>query len=137
MTWQERGNAQLHELHPTLPHPTVPTQLSLHSYQKVFIPSEKFDYTVTHHIDIMCTLGAMVSSSEWVSKGLDKYGVIAVGSDGEAAQVEKVDYDTATEMLESLGGVEMVGPSLGSFSVSAKMLECLIGEFRGELDEKR
>lgn len=111
-------------------------RLSVFWGDQVFIPSEAFQYEISHHIDIMCTLGTMVDREEWLSRGLDKYGVIAVGSDGEAAQVEKVDYDTAILMLKSLGGVEMVGPSLGSFSVSAVMLAALCTEFRSELNEK-
>jgi hypothetical protein len=72
---------------------------------------------------------------------LDKYGVIACmeTKDGkmEAAQLEKVSHETATNMLSSLGGsIRQVGPSLGSFSVSSPMLECLSQEFAAELMAK-
>eukprot|EP00518_Triparma_eleuthera_P020152 CAMPEP_0197545482 /NCGR_PEP_ID=MMETSP1320-20131121/505_1 /TAXON_ID=91990 /ORGANISM="Bolidomonas sp., Strain RCC2347" /LENGTH=534 /DNA_ID=CAMNT_0043104997 /DNA_START=27 /DNA_END=1631 /DNA_ORIENTATION=+ len=103
---------------------------------QVFIPSAPTMYTPTHHVDIMCTLGNMVGEEEWKEKGLERYGVIAVGSNGDAAQVEKVDHATAIKMLKSLADVEKVGPSLGSFSVSAPMLASLTQEFSAELEAK-
>lgn len=111
-----------------------------HRGDQVFIPSAVFQYTPTHHIDIMCTLlgETAPTAEEWVEQGLDKYGVIAVssGPGKNAAQVEKVDHATAIQMLQSLGDIGSVGPSLGSFSVSAKMLNALCEEFSGELSAK-
>ena len=40
-------------------------------------------------------------------------------------------------MTESLGGIADVGTSLGSFSVTAALLEALTAEFAKELDAKR
>jgi len=88
----------------------------------------------------MCTLlgDKAPTAEEWVEKGLDKYGVIAVSSgDGkDAAQVEKVDHATATKMLKVLGDIGQVGPSLGSFSVSAELLIALCVEYAAELESK-
>lgn len=117
-------------------------RLSVYWGDQVFVPSAPFDREPTHHVDIMCTLlgedAAMPSAEEWAEKGLDRYGVVAVSASPgkEAAQVEKVDHATATKMLASLGNVGAVGPSLGSFSVSAAMLEALATEFSKELDAK-
>jgi len=115
-------------------------RLSVYWGDQVFIPSAVFQYTPTHHIDIMCTLlgETAPTAEEWVEQGLDKYGVIAVssGPGKNAAQVEKVDHATAIQMLQSLGDIGSVGPSLGSFSVSAKMLNALCEEFSGELSAK-
>jgi len=110
----------------------------------VFLPSVAFTYQPTHHIDIMCTLlgDSAPTAEEWAAQGLEKYGVIAVlkGSSpdavAEAAQVEKVDHATATQMLGQLGTIGQVGPSLGSFSVSAAILSALVGEYSSELAEK-
>ena len=94
-------------------------------------------YTPTHHVDIMCTLEEEPPTEKvWKDKGLDKYGVIAVSGNGDAAQVEKVDHPTAMRMLKNLDDISQVGPSLGSFSVSAKILEALCEEFKAELDAK-
>lgn len=105
---------------------------------QVFIPSVSFTDPPTHHADILCTLigDAAPSAQEWSDRGLDKYGVIAVLDHGEAAQVEKVSHDVATQMLESLGTIRQVGPSLGSFSVSAAFLSALLSEFKPELEAK-
>lgn len=112
-------------------------RLSVFWGDQVFIPSAETLYTPRHHVDIMCVLGEMVDEETWKEKGLEKYGVIAVNADGDAAQVEKVDHPTAVRMLASLGNVKRVGPSLGSFSVSSAMLAALSEEFGEELKEKK
>ena len=88
----------------------------------------------------MCTLlgDTAPTAEEWRAQGLDKYGVIAVSSASHknAAQVEKVDHETAVQMLKNLGDIGQVGPSLGSFSVSAAMLEALCEEYSQELEAK-
>ncbi|KAL7581150.1 hypothetical protein ACA910_005943 [Epithemia clementina (nom. ined.)] len=118
-------------------------RLSVFWGDQVFIPSAPFQYTPTHHVDILCTLlgETAPTAEEWVEQGLDKYGVIAcletsVPDRLDAAQVEKVSHETATEMLGKLGTLRQVGPSLGSFSVSAAILTALINEFSVELTEK-
>ena len=123
-------------------------RLSVFWGDQVFLPPavENFRYESTHHIDIMCTLlgDTAPTAEEWIEQGLDKYGVIAVmkessGEEGkvaEAAQVEKVSHETATSMLQTLGTIAQVGPSLGSFSLSAAMLEGLCDEYSIELTEK-
>jgi hypothetical protein len=119
-------------------------RLSVYWGDQVFLPSVDFTYQPAYHVDIMCTLlgDSAPNAEEWKEQGLDKYGVIAVlKSDGsscpEAAQVEKVSHETATKMLEQLGTIGQVGPSLGSFSVSAAMLKGLCDEFSIELTDKQ
>ena len=114
-------------------------RLSVFWGDQIFVPTSPFEYTPTHHVDIMCTLEEDPPTEKvWQDKGLDKYGVIAVsgGNNGDAAQVEKVDHPTAMRMLKNLGDIAQVGPSLGSFSVSASILEALCNEFKPELDAK-
>lgn len=115
-------------------------RLSVFWGDQIFIPSAPFEYTPTHHADIMCTLlgDKAPTAEEWVEKGLDKYGVIAVSNSPgrEAAQVEKVDHATATKMLKVLGDIGQVGPSLGSFSVSHELLTALCEEYQSELQAK-
>mmetsp|Transcript_10852 Transcript_10852/g.14122 ORF Transcript_10852/g.14122 Transcript_10852/m.14122 type:complete len:549 (-) Transcript_10852:64-1710(-) len=112
-------------------------RLSVFWGDQVFIPSVSPLYTPEHHADILCTLGPMPGAVEWKEKGLDKYGLIAVGSGNEAAQVEKVDHETALRLLSSLGEVSSVGASLGSFSVSSTLLSLLMEEFSSELAAKK
>eukprot|EP00339_Tiarina_fusa_P001397 CAMPEP_0117031668 /NCGR_PEP_ID=MMETSP0472-20121206/22736_1 /TAXON_ID=693140 ORGANISM="Tiarina fusus, Strain LIS" /NCGR_SAMPLE_ID=MMETSP0472 /ASSEMBLY_ACC=CAM_ASM_000603 /LENGTH=533 /DNA_ID=CAMNT_0004740043 /DNA_START=117 /DNA_END=1718 /DNA_ORIENTATION=+ len=123
--------------------PSRKGRLSVFWGDQVFLPSVDFKYTPTHHIDIMCTLlgDSAPTAEEWTAQGLDKYGVIAVlqgaeGSIPEAAQVEKVDHATATKMLEQLGTIGQVGPSLGSFSVSGEILSAMLEEYSEELTAK-
>jgi hypothetical protein len=81
-------------------------------------------------------MGPMPTAQEWEAKGYSNYGLIAMGASGEGAQVEKVDFDTAQTLLSGLGQVTSVGPSLGSFSLSAELLICLSSEFASELAAK-
>jgi hypothetical protein len=113
-------------------------RLSVFWGDQVFIPSVSFSSPPTHHADILCTLigDSAPSPQEWSDRGLEKYGVIAVLDQGEAAQVEKVTHTVATQMLASLGTIRQVGPSLGSFSVSAPFLSALLAEFQTELRDK-
>jgi hypothetical protein len=118
-------------------------RLSVFWGDQVFLPSATFAVGQTHHVDILCSLlgDTAPTAEEWTAQGLDKYGVVAVlkQEDGttEAAQVEKVSHETATKMLGVLeGSLQQVGPSLGSFSVSAAILNALLLEFKVELTEK-
>lgn len=95
------------------------------------------DYVVTHHVDILCSLGPMPSAEEWKEKGNQNYGLVARSKSGKSAQVEKVDHATATAMLAGLGKIDAVGPSLGSFSVSSTMLFALLEEFGAELEQRK
>lgn len=111
-------------------------RLSVFWGDQVFVPSAPVEYTVRHHADILCSLGPMMSEEEWKIRGMDKYGLIAQCASGKAAQVEKVDHSTAVQLLAALGGIESVGASLGSFSVSWALLEALLAEFDAELAAK-
>lgn len=118
-------------------------RLSVFWGDQVFLPSVAFRYTPSHHIDILCTLlgETAPTAEEWAAQGLEKYGVIACLETSDpnrldAAQVEKVSHSTALEMLGKLGKLRQVGPSLGSFSVSAGILKLLLDEYATELIEK-
>ena len=113
-----------------------PGRLSVFWGDQVFVPTVPVEYTITHHVDILCSLGPTPSEAEWKAKGMDKYGLIAQSVTGEAAQVEKVDHATAVQLLSSLGEIKSVGVSLGSFSVSAAMLLALTEEFKYELENR-
>jgi hypothetical protein len=105
---------------------------------QTFLPSVPFAVQPTHHVDILCTLlgDTAPTAEEWTAQGLEKYGVIAVMDGDEAAQVEKVSHADATALLKALGTIHQVGPSLGSFSVSAPFLQALIDEYKSELTAK-
>jgi len=103
---------------------------------QVFVPSTEVSYKPTAHADILAALGPMPSEEEWVAKEMHKYGLIAVNAQGQGAQVEKVDYGTATTLLKDLGEVTQVGTSLGSFSISSELLQALLLEFKPELEAK-
>lgn len=112
-------------------------RLSVFWGDQVFIPTAPVAYTVSHHADILCSLGPMLTEEEWKAKGMDKYGLIAQCASGRAAQVEKVSHATAVQLLSSLGEILSVGASLGSFSVSWQLLTALLQEFAEELEHKK
>lgn len=111
-------------------------RLSVFWGDQVFIPSASVKYNANHHIDILAALAPMPTEQEWTEKGLEKYGLIAVNQQDNAAQVDKVTYETARRMLASLGELKSVGTSLGSFSVDSDMLRALLDEFKKELRSK-
>jgi hypothetical protein len=105
---------------------------------QIFVPSTNAAYTPGHHADILCRLGPMPGESEWGERGLRKYGLITVNREGDAFQVEKVDFKTVEKLIgDGLIGVEKgVGVSLGSFSMSAELTDMLLMEFGNELEKK-
>jgi hypothetical protein len=65
-------------------------RLSVYWGDQIFVPNKGCAYKASAHVDILAMLGAWPSKEEWVSKGLDQFGLIAVSQAGAAAQVEKV-----------------------------------------------
>mmetsp|Transcript_12720 Transcript_12720/g.13148 ORF Transcript_12720/g.13148 Transcript_12720/m.13148 type:complete len:650 (-) Transcript_12720:75-2024(-) len=114
-----------------------PGRLSVFWGDQVFIPTVPIQYNVTHHADILCSLGPMPSEQDWKDKGMDKYGLIAQSENGDSAQVDKVDHATAISLLSGLGQIVGVGVSLGSFSISSYLLFGLLEEFKDELENRR
>lgn len=104
---------------------------------QIFVPAAGHLPSGSHHADILAQMGPMPSEEEWTLKGLDKYGLITVNDQNEAAQVEKVSYETAQHLLKTFGKVTSVGPSLGSFSLSNEMLMALLAEFAADLASKQ
>lgn len=111
-------------------------RLSVFWGDQVFIPTAPVQYTPQYHVDILCSLGPMLSEEEWKSKGMEKYGLIVMTTAGNGAQVEKVSHATALQLLKNFGEIASVGVSLGSFSISWLMLVELLQEFQGELTRK-
>lgn len=100
---------------------------------QIFVPScgiQSSDYPA----DILAALSPMPTKEQWEAEALHQYGLIAVDSKGDAMQLEKVTYDIAKLYLPS--EVKQVGTSLGSFSVSAALLDALLAEFSQELAAK-
>ena len=67
---------------------------------QIFVPAAGHLPSGSHHADILAQMGPMPSEEEWTLKGLDKYGLITVNDQNEAAQVEKVSYETAQTSVE-------------------------------------
>jgi len=112
-------------------------RLSVFWGDQVFVPSVACEYKAKYHADIICALGPMPSAEEWEQRGLEKYGLIAAkGDDSVAVQLEKVTHAQATSQLSAMEGVDRVGTSLGSFSLSAAFLSALDAGFSSELDAK-
>lgn len=114
-----------------------PGRLSVYWGDQVFIPSVPAEHTPQHHADIMCALGPMPSAEDWAQKGLEKYGLIAARNGAVAAMLEKVSHAEATQQLTKFEGVDRVGTSMGSFSLSAQLLEAFEAAFATELTERK
>lgn len=112
-------------------------RLSVFWGDQIFVPEVTTKYTATAHVDILARLGPWPTKAEWEARGLQKYGLIVVNSEGHAAQVEKVTHPEAESLLAKLGKMATAGTSLGSFSVSHEMLAALLAEFAEELKAKK
>ncbi len=119
--------------------PSRKGRLSVFWGDQVFVPSQSTLYTPTHEADIMVQLRPMPGADAWKEEGLERYGLIAVDKKGNAAQVEKISYATANDLIDrKIIGVEGgLGMSIGSFSLSVELLRGLIDEFTGELSAKK
>lgn len=113
-------------------------RLSVFWGDQVFIPAAPVEYKARFHADILAQLGEMPDADSWEAQGLDAYGLIAVGADGAASQVEKISHATAVDLAQrGVIGVEGgVGVSLGSFSISRALTAALLAEFADELDRR-
>ena len=100
---------------------------------QIFVPSVALSGG-DHPADILAALRPMPSKEEWEAGALHQYGLIAVDPRGDAMQLEKVTYDVAKAYLPA--DVTAVGTSLGSFSVSAALMDALTDEFAAELKAK-
>ena len=109
-------------------------RLSVFWGDQVFVPSAGIQKS-EHAADILAAMRDMPSAEEWERGKLHQYGLIAVTSEGNATQLEKVTYDVAMKYLPP--NVIKVGTSLGSFSMNAALTEALIDEFANELTEKK
>ena len=117
--------------------PSRKGRLSVFWGDQIFIPSVSPTYNAIAHIDLLSQmLKEMPTADTWKEKDLQSYGLAVQFESGEGAQIDKVDHSTAVRMLEGLGKIQSVGPSLGSFSVSSPMLVCLLNEFKAELDKR-
>lgn len=114
-------------------------RLSVFWGDQVFIPATRCDYRPSHPVDIICSLRKMPDEAAWQRDGLQNYGLIAVDAKGSAKQIEKISYAEASALIESgqLSVEGGIGTSVGSFSVSEKMLMLLLDVFSDELDAKR
>ena len=74
--------------------------------------------------------------AQWIAKGLEKYGLITVNAEGEAAQVEKVSYDTARRLLATFGKVRPSALPSGPSPCRHEMLAAMLKEFEPELNAK-
>ncbi|CAJ1362380.1 unnamed protein product, partial [Effrenium voratum] len=101
---------------------------------QIFVPSCGISAS-SYPADILAALRPMPTKAQWEEEALHQYGLIAVDAAGDAMQLEKVTYDVAMQYLPS--DVQAVGTSLGSFSVSAALMDALLVEFADELSKKK
>ena len=77
-------------------------RLSVFWGDQVFIPTVSVEYTPTYHADILCSLGPMMSESDWKEKGMEKYGLIAQTARGAAQVSDFIVCTTRSRLVTSL-----------------------------------
>lgn len=101
---------------------------------QLFIPEKEIEET-SRDVDLLVKLIPSPSKEEWQKQGYSKYGLVLQSSDKTFKQLEKLSYDEFEKLKLEEG--EKIGLSLGSFSLSLKILSALLKEFEKELTEKK
>lgn len=111
---------------------------------QIFIPGIDFTkVTPKHHVEIVTKpipfQSQVPNSHEWHKHHLKNYGIVAKNAHGHAMQMDKMEFETFTGLSQK-GKIAIDKPisvSLGSFNLSADILEGLLHEFQRELEQKR
>lgn len=112
-------------------------RLSVFWGDQIFIPSVKLREPKSH-AEVFTMVSHFPSKDEWINKNLDQYGLIIIDNKN-AKLVEKTSYSNLLNIVAndpSHKNIPKVGVSLGSFSISATMLDELINTFHEELVSK-
>ncbi len=112
-------------------------RLSVFWGDQIFIPSVKLRKPKSH-AEVFTMVSHFPSKDEWIKKNLDQYGLIIINNK-KAKLVEKTTYSNLLNIVandNSHKKIPEIGVSLGSFSISATMLDELLGTFHQELTSK-
>jgi hypothetical protein len=115
--------------------PSRSKRLSVFWGDQLFIPDHDPTYVPKHHVDLLGRVGATPSADQWEQQQMDRYGLIAMDSEGHGKQIEKISHTKFQSLIETnvLNHDGGLATSLGSFSVSLQLLKALKEEFRFEL----
>lgn len=113
-------------------------RLSVFWGDQIFIPSISLRRPHSH-AEVFTMVSHFPSKDEWIKRSLDQYGLIIINSNKKAKLVEKTSYANLLNIVTndpSHKTVPKIGVSLGSFSISATMLDKLLATFQHELTAK-
>lgn len=115
----------------------IPGRIFVFWGDQLFLPSKNLQNPASH-VEIFSQVLSIPTKEEWESRGLDKYGLLLLSSQ-KTQLVEKISYEQLFTLLGSPQALEStkIGLSLGSFSLSPKILELLLNAFSNELKEKK
>lgn len=110
-------------------------RLSVFWGDQIFIPSNTIEES-RHHVDLLVkTLPSTPTELDWQRECYSKYGLVIIDPDLAFKQLEKLSYSSFKTL--SIKPKEKVGLSMGSFSLSKKILKALLEEFKPELELKK
>lgn len=112
-------------------------RLSVFWGDQIFIPSVTLRKPDSH-AEVFTMVSRFPSKDEWIKKNLDQYGLLIINNK-KAKLVEKTTYSSLLNIVandSTQKTVPEIGVSLGSFSISATMLEQLLETFEKELQSK-
>lgn len=117
--------------------PCLRGRLSVFWGDQIFIPSDVLQEP-KEHINIFAMAGNFPSETEWTKKRLDQYGLILI-DEKNPRLVEKTTYPNLLSLVSKISPEQplSIGVSLGSFSISAKILRELLVTFQNELTLKQ
>ncbi len=118
--------------------PSRKGRLSVFWGDQIFIPTTIPKTASAAPIDILAINRKFPLEQEWNQQNLSSYGLIALGKNQRATLLDKCDYSTIKNLIDTgrIDCSEGIGTSLGSFSVSYKALQALLNEYSTELSQK-
>ncbi len=110
-------------------------RLSVFWGDQLFIPTNEIQ-EVHHDVDLLVKLLPKIpDSNTWAQENYHKYGLVILDEQNSFKQLEKLNYESFKQL--NISSKEKVGLSLGSFSLSKKILEALLIEFDSELNQQK
>lgn len=104
---------------------------------QIFMPPRPHHLKAEHPIEIFSIPISFPSQTDWLSQNLSSYGILARHSTGSVKHLDKINFETLSE-LKSLGIISSeISISLGSFILSHQMIKDLLEEFSEELCHRK
>ncbi len=115
-----------------------PGRLAVFWGDQIFLPSNGYAYTPTHHVDILVKSLPFPSVESWSAQGLHHYGFTVYDQHRNALLIDKCSYPLITQIFNQTKQLYAnFAQSLGCFSLSYPLTVALLELCQLELESKQ